>query len=374
MADPFSGLAEGFQQGAQIGLLARQRKLAEQEAKTKADQAEFDQDVKTISTNAEVLTRNLGEDLSIVAGNNLLGAFRRQAVKLGVDPSEIPKTYSPNPEADTPFIKQLGALTKAYNDKLIGKNDFRLGMFSVGKQWKNKLGKDNASDIMSMAENVIGDTTKPRARTEAQMGNKKVTLQETEPGSGEMEPMTVGGKPVEAPVAPPATVQDKINDGLAAIDTLNKMDELYDPEYVGIYEGTKGRLKSKTGIAAKPLEAEFRAVAKLQALAMKKFFIGTAQSAAELRDALQAIPDPDAGSSEQFEAAMSAVRSRARSELRRIQKTGQAAGYSLPPDLDLELAKPEDIYNAVKDKPTNAPVSKTTKPKGLDDPKYWEGK
>jgi len=366
--DPFSSLAEGLQSGAQTGLLAKQRKLEEQKVKSAQQQQKFENVVSRIKMNADVMSRDVAGDFKNLAGSNLLKSYKELASMTGMDPSEIPDVLAYDPKRDTDFLKQISGSIKAYEDKTIGPNDLRLNLFMIGRRWQDTTG--NKVDVAGLGENAIGDKTKPRAKMETQIGDQKVAIQETEPGSGDFTPIKVDGKTATAPVAAPSEERGKMVEGLSQLDSLNAIDKLFDPDFVGIYEGgVKGKLKSKTGIGADPVEAKFRAeVAKMRAQ-IRKFYFGSAQSKQELEGALEAVPDADGMSPTAFEASMDTTRRNIRSMLRRQGKAAGESGLSVPTDVDVEGMSDEDLVKSRFAKP-KAGASKGGKP-SLDDPKYW---
>jgi hypothetical protein len=369
MADPFTGLAEGIQKGTQLGLMAKQRKMEEQKAVAAKQQQQFENVVNRIKMNADVMSRNVAGDFKNLAGQNLLKGYKDLATMTGMDPSTVPDMMAYDPKRDDEFIKQIGGSIKAYEDKVIGKNDLRINLLMLGKRWQDATGRD--PDISGLGENVIGDKTKPRARMETQMGDQKVAIQETEPGSGDFTPIKVNGQTATAPVAAPSEERGKMVEGLNQLDALNSIDKLYDPDFVGMYEGgVKGKLKSKTGIGVDPLEAQFRAETAKMRAQIRKFYFGSAQSKQELQGALEAIPDPDGMSSTAFEAAMDSTRRNIRSMLRRSGAAASESGLAVPSDVNFESSSDEDLIKSRFSKPK--PVS-TGKGKGsLDDPKYWK--
>lgn len=364
MADPFTGLAEGIQKGMTLGLASRQAKTAEAEAKRKQQDSEFDRDVGTIKANADVMSKDIPIELKQAAANNMLSVYRRQAERLGLDPSQVPSSFDYSKDRDTPFLKELAALTDAYERKIIGKNDFRLGLFGVGKRWNDTIGK--APDIAKLGENMIDDTTKPRGKMEVQMGPEKVAIQETEPGSGDYTPIKVDGKTASAPVAAPSEQTNAIQEATGQLDSLNNIEKLYDPKYVGMADDVVGKVRSKTGGISED-EAMFRASVKKYRTEARKFFLGTAQSKQELEGMMEAIPDTNQ-SDTQFEAAVDETRRNIRSMLKRKTSLSRTAGYATPSDEEIATLSNEELVNHKFGEKKKEPKKKG---KTLDDPSYW---
>ncbi|MEE8208240.1 MAG: hypothetical protein V3T88_04700 [Nitrosomonadaceae bacterium] len=71
---------------------------------------------------------------------------------------------------------------------------------------------------------------------------------------------------------------------------LDNIDKLFDKKFVGPIQGRLGRGKAATGIGLTKEEANFRSAVKKQTAELRRLYFGTAQTASELKNSLEAIP------------------------------------------------------------------------------------
>ena len=102
----------------------------------------------------------------------------------------------------------------------------------------------------------IGEANRPKT-LEAQMGNQVVTLQETAPGSGKWETLTVGGKAVTGEKKP-----------LVQVDTSEKSSEMAAKQYM------KGAQETYQQLKTAPIQLKNMAAAK-ELVAQSRGFMGT---------------------------------------------------------------------------------------------------
>jgi hypothetical protein len=97
------------------------------------------------------------------------------------------------------------------------------------------------------------------------------------------------------------TERIKVAEARANLDGIKNIKSLFKPEFVGPLEGRTGTIRAKTKITKE--EAKFRSAVKTNAAELKRFYFGTAQTATELRNSIEAIPDVNM-SDELFQASL----------------------------------------------------------------------
>jgi|CXWL01.1.fsa_nt_gi hypothetical protein len=143
------------------------------------------------------------------------------------------------------------------------------------------------------------------------------------------------------------------------IELLTDVEATFKPGYVGPLDAKFGRLKSYTGLISDE-EAEFRSSAKLLRTELRKFFFGLAQSGIEIKGSLEAIPDPDTMSDNQFQASLRVTKKNVQEGLKQQLAVMEQSGVKSPKPKPLderygELKKTmkgateRDIFNALRD-------------------------
>lgn len=127
--------------------------------------------------------------------------------------------------------------------------------------------------------------------------------------------------------ASPGERQD-IAEARAQIDSISEIESLFRPEFVGPLQGRLGALAGATDLI-KQEEAQFRAATTRLGVDLRRFYAGTAQSAAEMRSLFEAIPTINM-SDTQFMAALQQSRKNVERLLfRRLEVLGQS-GLTVP--------------------------------------------
>lgn len=351
MADPYGSLGQGFSSGLANASTIASIKMKQQENAREAQQQKFDNLRKNIDINANVLKSDVPMEIRQAAGNNILNLYKTHAADLGIDPSQVPSKLEMNGDFVKEFSNQVLSMNKLYEKGIINRNDYRVGMFSLATKYKDTTGKENPA-IMSMADNVAD---KDRKTMDAVIGDKRVKLQETEPGSGKFAVMNLGdGTEVSGPatqrvemVKPPTeTERTNIASTRADIEMYDTLKDIVtkNPHWVGFGKDSQSKIEGIMNTMPQD-QQEFYSSMRLNKLKDTKFFLGTAQSKQEAQNAVAAIPDISMGS-KQLLGAIEATKKNKQRMLDRTMEVLRQSGLKVPEDASPEAVLA--VYNHAK--------------------------
>lgn len=335
MPDPYSSFGEGLKSG--VGLVAdlSNMKAKQDEQVREKQKMQFDEMRKTLETHAQILKSDVPAPIREAAANGILNIYRKNAKDMGIDPANIPESANFDHEFSKTFANQVMSMNKLYEKGIIGRNDYRVGMFQLGEQYKEATGKEN-QNVTKMGDDIA---SKDQKTISAIIGDQKVMLQETSPGSGQFAPMkTTEGVPVSGPAAQRIEVVKPPTEGeREKIATARADIELYDsmitrskahPNWTGMGKDLAAEMGAKFNMLS-PEHNQFVADVKLNKMKDYKFFLGTAQSKNELKNAIGSIPDlsmPD----KQFAGAVAATKANKQRMLDRTMEVLAQSGIRVP--------------------------------------------
>lgn len=349
--DPYSALGEGFTQGlGNVGQIAS-LKYKKAESEREAKKMQFEEMRNNMKTFAEVLKSDAPMQLRQAAANGILGMYKKHGSDMGLDPSMLPPEIKFDEEFAKGFANRILSMNKLYENKIIGPWDYRAGMFELANDYKSMTGKENP-DVMKMANDIASER---QARFSAVQGTDRSMFQETKPGSGTFEVMKdAQGRPITGPsvqrveMVKPASESErtKIAEARADLDLYQNMQDVVkaNPKWVGLGRDWASKLAGKFDLMPQD-QQEFYTTVRLNKLKDTKFFLGTAQSKQEAKNAVAAIPDISMGSA-QFKAAVETTKKNKQRMLDRTLEVLRQSGLRVP-----ENAPPEAVlqmYNQAK--------------------------
>lgn len=349
--DPYSSLGEGFKSGLGGVVSLAGAKIKQQENQREQQKMQFDEMRKNLQTYSEVLKSDAPQPIRQAAANGILGMYRKHGKDMGIDPSQIPGDVAFSEDFAKEFSNKVLSMNKLYEKGIIGKNDYRVGMFDLAGKYKDSTGKENP-DVMKMANEVATPDAK---MFDAVVGDKKIRFQETAPGSGQFAPMKSStGVAIEGPavqrvemVKPPSEAE-RTNIAQTRAD-ISMYDQLSDvvkknPAWVGIGKDSWSKVAGTLNMMPQD-QQEFYSSMRLNKLKDTKFFLGTAQSKQEAKNAVAAIPDISMGP-KQLLGAIQATKQNKQRMLDRTMEVLKQSGLQVPAD-----ASPDDVvtmYNHAK--------------------------
>lgn len=352
MADnPYSSLGEGFSRGvdniAQLSALRQRKQQSEMEDK----KMKFEEMRNNLKTFSEVLKSDAPMPLRQAAANGILGMYRKHGTELGIDPEILPSDIAFDEEFAKGFSSKILSMNKLYENKIIGPWDYRAGMYELAQEYKNTTGKENP-DIMKMSNDIASERP---ARFSATQGTDRKMFQETKPGSGAFESMKdVEGNPISGPavqrveMVKPASESErtKIAEARADLDLYQNMQNVVktNPQWVGLGRDWASKVAGKFDLMPQD-QQEFYSTVRLNKLKDTKFFLGTAQSKQEAKNAISAIPDIGMGS-KQFTAAVETTKKNKQRMLDRTLEVLRQSGFRVPENAPTDIVL--QMYNQAK--------------------------
>jgi hypothetical protein len=351
--DPYSSMAEGINSGIAMtsNLVTAQAKKAEMTRETQKQ--EFGKMTASLKTYAEVLKSDAPASLRQAAANGILGMYKKFGKDMGIDPAQLPNEIKFDEEFAKGFANRILSMGKLLEKEIIGKWDYRAGMYELAQDYKNMTGKENP-DIMKMASDIAGER---KARFGATQGTDKTMFQETTPGSGNFSPMTdTNGNPISGPAAqrievvkpPSESERQRIAEMRTDIGLYNDLiktvsgDEASGlpghPDWVGLGRDGWSKVAGKFDLMPQA-QQEFYSAVRLNKLRDTKFFLGTAQSKQEAKNAISAIPDISMGT-KQFLASVETTKANKAKLLNQTLDVLEKSGIKVPED-----ATPSTVVN-----------------------------
>lgn len=338
--DPYSSFGEGMQGG--IGMVANLATIrAKRDENTREQKkAQFDQMISTLGKHAEILKSDAPMPIRQAAANGILGVYREHGADMGIDPKALPANVNFDEDLAKTFASQITSMNKLYEKGIIGKNDYRVGMWKLADDWKTKTGKEDPS-VMKMAGDVAD---KDKARMTAVIGDQRIALQETFPGSGEFAPMkTTEGTPIAGPAAqrvevvhpPTAEERGQISTIKSDLDTMGYLKDNIPTSLVGPLASRTMTPLAEITDTLSPQEQKWLATLDLQETKDKKFYAGTAQSKQELKGLLKSVPNRGMPVGKLKAAIQANIENKAR-VYKRVRETLLQAGIRDPGALPLE--------------------------------------
>ena len=114
----------------------------------------------------------------------------------------------------------------------------------------------------------------------------------------------------------------------AQLREITAVENLYSAKFVGIFDNLIAKLKGPANLLNED-EAQFRASVKKMGAGLRKFYAGTAQSKAEMKNLVESIPDTDMAET-QFRASLAATKANVERLLQERVAVGQEVGARTP--------------------------------------------
>lgn len=352
--DPYSALGEGFQAG--LGNISTIVKIgaAKKEQEREQKKAAFERMTTFLDKYAQVMKDSKGTQLMPLrqaAANGIANIMRQNATELGIPADSIPSEIKFDDDDAKMFSNGIKSLNKMYENKIINRNDYLASMHSLAQTYQKKYGEEDPS-IMKLAQDI---GNKDARIVDALIGDKKVKLIESFPGSGQFAPMkTQEGVAVEGPAVqrfemmkpPTESEREKIaqtRTDIASYDdwmaTVKK-----NPGWVGLGRETISNIGGALNML--PVEQQtFVADVSRQAAKDRKEMIGAGQSGAELKKLGNSIPEIGMGP-KQFMGAVLATKANKQRLLDSRLKVLRESGIMVPGETDLGTVT--TIYNRAK--------------------------